>query len=188
MKKTNSFLIVAIAAAMSIFGTPVHAAGPKGDSVIDVARAANSTPCAEDFEGVCAFEQFDTLIFALEATGLDMVLDSRNGQVTIFAPIDDAFDALPEGLLGALVADPDLLTEVLLYHVAKGRRDAASVIDSDTIRMFNRARIGVDFDGADVYLIDNDSLGTGSADAKVIVPNIDAANGIIHVIDNVLVP
>lgn len=188
MKKSNQVLIGAAAAAISLLTTPIFAAGPKGDSVIDVARAANSTPCPEDFEGVCPFEQFDTLIFALEATGLDMVLDSRNGQVTVFAPIDAAFEALPDGLLGTLVGDPDLLAEVLLYHVAKGRRDAASVIDSDTIRMFSQSRIAVDFDGSDVYLIDNDSLETGSADAKVIVPNVGAANGIIHVIDNVLIP
>lgn len=170
-----NIIIKTIATAMLIVGaTSATAAGPKGDSVIDVARSVNSST------GL-----FDTLLFALEETGLDDVLDQRNGQVTIFAPTDDAFDNLPEGVLAYLVANPEVLADVLLYHVAKGRRDAADVSGSDQIRMFNGAFVGVYLDGSNVRLEDNAEF---SDDATVFIPNVEAANGIIHVIDEVLVP
>lgn len=173
--KVNHIIIKTVATAMLIVGAnSAVAAGPKGDSVIDVARSVNAST------GL-----FDTLLFALEETGLDDVLDQRNGQVTVFAPTDDAFDNLPEGVLADLVADPEALADVLLYHVAKGRRDAAEVSGSDQIRMFNGAFIGVYLDGPDVRLMDNAEF---SSDATVIIPNQEAANGIIHVIDEVLVP
>ncbi|MDX1616710.1 MAG: fasciclin domain-containing protein [Candidatus Promineifilaceae bacterium] len=183
MKNAKLFLFVAVMVAMVFAIAPVSAEGhlgqngPKGDSVIDVAVAVNS-------EGAYA-GQFDTLIFALQATGLADVLDSRNGKVTVFAPTDDAFAALPAGVLDSLVSDPDALANVLLYHVAPGDRDAGEVAGSEQIRMFNGDFVGVYMDGGNVFLTDNADF---SADAKVIVPNVGAANGIIHAIDQVLVP
>ena len=61
--------------------------------------------------------KFETLVTALEAAGLDSTLADENGEFTVFAPTDDAFAALPEGTLDALLADTDLLTDILLYHV-----------------------------------------------------------------------
>lgn len=174
MKLNTIFLKATLALALVSGANSLLAAGPKGDSVIDVARAVNADT------GL-----FDTLLFALEATGLDDVLDNRNGQVTVFAPTDDAFANLPEGVLAGLIADPAALENVLLYHVAKGRREAADVIESDQIRMFNRDFIGVYVDGSSVMLVDNEDL---LPDATVIIPNVPAANGVIHVIDEVLVP
>ncbi len=174
MKNTKVLLLAALLVVMAFAIAPVSADGPKGDSVIDVARAVN----AETGE-------FSTLLFALEATGLDDVLDARNGKVTVFAPTDAAFAALPPGVLASLVADPDALANVLLYHVAPGNRYAADVAGSEQIRMFNRDFVGVSYDGSNVFLIDNADF---SPDAQVVIPNVEAANGVIHVIDNVLVP
>jgi uncharacterized surface protein with fasciclin (FAS1) repeats len=168
MKNTKVLLLAALLVVLAFAIAPVSAAGPKGDSVIDVARAVN----AESGE-------FSTLLFALEATGLDEVLDARNGKVTVFAPTDAAFAALPPGVLDSLVADPEALANVLLYHVAPGNRYAADVIDSDQIRMFNGDFASVYFDGENVFLNGN---------AQVIMANVGAANGVIHVINNVLVP
>ena len=174
MQLNKRFLNACLVLVLAVMASSAYAKGPKGDSVIDVARAVNSET------GL-----FDTLIFALEATGLDDVLDNRNGQVTVFAPTDQAFDNLPEGVLASLVADPEALADVLLYHVAKGRRDAENVAGSDQIRMFNGEFIGVYLDGDSVMLVDNEDA---LPDATVIIPNQAAANGIIHVINEVLVP
>lgn len=174
MKNIKVLTLAALLVVLAFAIAPVSADGPKGDSVIDVARSVNAQT-----------GEFSILLFALDATGLDDVLDARNGQVTVFAPTDAAFAALPPGVLDSLVSDPEALADVLLYHVATGRRDAAEVIGSDQIRMFNRDFVGVSFDGTNVYLVDNADF---SPDAQVIIPNVPAANGIIHVIDNVLVP
>jgi len=174
MKYTKVLMLAALLTVLAFAIAPASADGPKGTSVVDVARSIN----AETGE-------FSTLLFALEATGLDEVLDARNGQVTVFAPTDAAFEALPDGVLASLVANPDALANVLLYHVAPGARYAADVADSEQIRMFNRDFVGVSFDGSNVYLTDNADF---SPDAKVIIPNVMADKGVIHAIDNVLVP
>ena len=70
---------------------------------------------------------FETLVTVLEAAGLDSTLADENGEFTVFAPTDDAFAALPEGTLDALLADTDLLTDILLYHVISD-----SVVGSET--------------------------------------------------------
>jgi len=188
MKATRNYLIGLICAVLTATTTSALAGeqkGPKGDSVIDVAIAANAAGGA--FEG-----QLDILILALSSTAdeegdptLADVLDSRNGQVTVFAPTDDAFGKLPEGLLGDLLADKASLVDVLLYHVAKGRRDADDVITSSQIRMFNGEFVGVTLDGELAFLTDNSEA---SDDAQIIAVNVPAANGIIHVIDEVLIP
>ena len=157
MKNTKVLLLAALLLVMAFAIAPVSADGPKGDSVIDVARAVNAQT-----------GEFDTLLFALEATGLDDVLDARNGKVTGGGG-DDVFGE----------------ANVLLYHVAPGARYAADVAGSEQIRMFNRDFVDVSYDGTNVFLIDNAGF---SPDAKVVMPNVEAANGVIHVIDNVLVP
>ena len=126
---------------------------------------------------------------ALEATGLDMALDGM-GQFTVFAPTDAAFGNLfsnpdfpftPEEVL----ADTELLTNVLLYHVARGRRPAEDVVTSDQIRMMNGGFNQVMVDGMGAYLIDTSDI---TPDAQIITTDIMTSNGIIHVIDEVLLP
>jgi uncharacterized surface protein with fasciclin (FAS1) repeats len=101
-----------------------------------------------------------------------------NGQFTVFAPTDDAFEKLnltPENV-GKL--PEDALTDILLYHVARGRRYAEDVVGSERIRMLNR---GFLFQDAGVL-----TFPTGSA--NIIITDVEAANGIIHVIDTVVLP
>jgi uncharacterized surface protein with fasciclin (FAS1) repeats len=148
-------------------------AAPPGQTLVDVAIAVNS-------EGPYA-GQFDTLIAAVLAADAVVVNTlSGNGQHTVFAPTDDAFAALglnPDNIGSAL--SKEVLTAVLLYHVSPGRRDAAQVLGSKRIRMvqggFLRQKDGV--------LTDN--LGR---QANIIVTDVAAANGIIHVIDAVVLP
>ncbi|UCG85690.1 MAG: fasciclin domain-containing protein [Gemmatimonadota bacterium] len=119
---------------------------------------------------------FSILATALSATGLDNVL-AGEGPFTIFAPTDAAFDALPAARLDALLADPGALTEVLLYHAVAGRvysGDLEGVVSTETLVGFPLL-----FDLSD---------GAKVNDANILATNVLATNGVIHVIDKVLLP
>jgi uncharacterized surface protein with fasciclin (FAS1) repeats len=154
------------------------AAGPKGDNLVDVAIAVNS-------EGPFAGE-FDTLIAAVLAADPAVVQTlTGNGQHTVFAPTDTAFGMLgiTDENLDDLLADGTLtvegLTNILLYHVAHGRRDSGDVLASEKIRMLNRGFV----QQAGGVLTDNQ----GNM-SNIIVTDVPAANGIIHAINGVLLP
>jgi uncharacterized surface protein with fasciclin (FAS1) repeats len=148
-------------------------AAPPGDTIVDVAIAVNS---AGPYAG-----EFDTLIAAvLAADPAVLATLSGNGQHTVFAPTDDAFEAL--GLNATNIntsLSQAVLTDILLYHVAHGRRDAEDVLGSDRIRTLQR---GFLFQDSGVL---TDNL---DRDANIIVTDVPAANGIIHVIDAVVLP
>jgi len=124
-------------------------------------------------------ENFSTLVTALQAAGLVEALQGE-GPFTVFAPTNEAFEALPEGALDALVADPEALTDVLLYHVAEGEAMAADVLELDgqKVETLLGQYLDITIDG-DAVLVDN---------AQVIVPDVKASNGVIHVVDTVLLP
>ena len=139
---------------------------PELGSIVDVARDAGS---------------FTTLLTALEAAGLDATLADEDSDFTVFAPTDEAFEALPEGTLDTLLADTDLLTDVLLYHVITDSvvgSDTALSLAGTTQLMANEAKLAITVRGDALYL--NESL--------VIDTDIEASNGVIHVIDAVLTP
>jgi uncharacterized surface protein with fasciclin (FAS1) repeats len=123
--------------------------------------------------------RFTTLVAALEAAGLVEALQDE-GPFTVFAPTDDAFAALPDGTVEGLLADTEALTQVLLYHVVDGKVMAVQVLD---------------LDGQQVETLSGDSLSVvidGEAvqinEAQVIIADVEASNGVIHVINSVLVP
>jgi len=124
-------------------------------------------------------ESFSTLVTALQAAGLVEALQGE-GPFTVFAPTNEAFEALPEGALDALVADPEALTDVLLYHVVEGEAMAADVLELDDqkVETLLGQYLDITIDG-DAVLVDN---------AQVIVPDVKASNGVIHVVDTVLLP
>jgi uncharacterized surface protein with fasciclin (FAS1) repeats len=123
--------------------------------------------------------RFTTLVTALQEAELVEALQAE-GPFTVFAPTDDAFAALPEGTVEGLLADKEALTNVLLYHVVDGKMMAADVIDLDgqEVETLSGDKIMVALDGENVLI--NES--------KVIIPDIEASNGVIHVIDSVLLP
>jgi uncharacterized surface protein with fasciclin (FAS1) repeats len=120
---------------------------------------------------------FSTLLAAVDRAGLVEALLAP-GQRTVFAPNDAAFAKLNLTAANINTVPLDALTDILLYHLASGRRDAASVVGSTQIRMLNGdfTTISVTSDGA---FINN---------AKIIGVNNFTSNGIIHVIDTVLIP
>jgi transforming growth factor-beta-induced protein len=122
---------------------------------------------------------FTTLVAAIDRAGLEPTL-ALEGPFTVFAPSDEAFAQLPEGTVDSLLAEPDMLAEVLnyyYYHVVPGRvtaADAAALAAAPTVQG-EELRVSVD--------------GSLHVDgAHVLSTDIEAANGIIHVIDRVLLP
>ncbi|HDR72891.1 MAG TPA: fasciclin domain-containing protein [Methanoculleus sp.] len=120
---------------------------------------------------------FNTLVRAVQTAGLEDVL-SGQGPFTVCAPNDAAFDALPEEKLDALMHDRDQLANVLKYHVASGIYTSNDVREMKTIRTLLGQEIPVRVEGNNVMI----------GDARVIQPDIEATNGIIHILDRVLIP
>lgn len=120
---------------------------------------------------------FTTLVAAVQAAGLVDTL-SGPGPFTVFAPTDAAFAALPEGALDDLLADPDALAEVLTYHVVAGEFRAADVVGLTEVETVQGGTLSIEVDG--------DTVRVGGA--TVVATDVEASNGVIHVIDTVLLP
>ena len=125
--------------------------------------------------------RFTTLVTALEAADLVETLQGE-GPFTVFAPTDDAFAKLPEGTLEALLADIPQLTNILLYHVVDGKVMAADVVALDG-KMVDTLLEGKQFE-----LMLYDEMVKLNEEVGVIITDIEASNGVIHVIDTVLLP
>ncbi len=121
--------------------------------------------------------RFETLVAALQAAELVETLQS-DGPFTVFAPTDDAFAALPEGTVESLLEDIPALTDILLYHVVAGDVRAADVVTLESAVTVQGESVSITVEGDDVRI--NDSL--------VIIADIVASNGVIHVVDAVLLP
>lgn len=122
--------------------------------------------------------RFVTLTTALKTAALEETL--RGGTFTVFAPTDDAFAALPADTITALVSSPAAMSEVLLYHVVAGTNTLESLTGQQTIATVNGAEITITVDDEGKVLV-NDS-------AQIIVSDVVATNGLIHIIDVVLLP
>jgi uncharacterized surface protein with fasciclin (FAS1) repeats len=155
---------VAVAAALA-FGTlfvapSIAEAGKPAKNIVQVARDAGT---------------FQTLLAALKATDLVGTLSGQGkGPFTVFAPNDAAFAKLPAGTVEALLADPQALKNILLYHVAAGELNAAADTSRTSLTMANGQTITI-----------NGAMVNGS---NIIATDIMARNGVIHVIDTVLLP
>ena len=127
-------------------------------------------------ELAAATPDLSTLVTAVTQAGLVETL-SGDGPFTVFAPTNAAFDALPDGTLDTLLADPTgALTEVLTYHVCEGTFMAADLSDGDTLETL--------LEDAEVTIMVGATVMVN--DATVIIPDVMAANGVVHVIDAVL--
>ncbi len=124
--------------------------------------------------------RFNTLVAAVEAAGLAETL-SGEGPFTVFAPTDDAFAALPAGTVESLLLpeNKQALTDILLYHVASGKVMAADVVTLTSVPTLLGKDVTVTVKDGKVFLNDT---------AEVIITDIEASNGVIHVIDAVLIP
>ena len=120
---------------------------------------------------------FSTLVAAVTAAGLVDTLKSA-GPFTVFAPTNEAFAKIPKATLDGLLADKAALTKILTYHVVAGK-----VMASEVVAMHSAKTV----EGSDV-IIKAEQSGVHINDAKVIATDIECDNGVIHVIDTVLMP
>lgn len=120
---------------------------------------------------------FSTLVAAVKAAGLVDAL-SGDTELTVFAPTNAAFAKLPAGTLEALLADKEKLADILKYHIVAGKVLAKDVVNLDSADALNGKELEIDTEGAQVRI----------NNANVIKTDIEAKNGVIHVIDTVLIP
>jgi uncharacterized surface protein with fasciclin (FAS1) repeats len=137
-------------------------AGKASSDIVDTAVAAGS---------------FETLAAALQAAGLVDTLKGE-GPFTVFAPTDEAFAKLPEGTVEALLNDIPKLQAILTYHVVAGKVMAADVVQLKKAETVNGQSVKIKVKG-DSVMVDN---------ARVVKTDILASNGVIHVIDSVILP
>ena len=155
--------------------------------------SAQDAPTQNLVEIAAGNEDFSTLVDLVTAAGLVDVLADPNASWTVFAPTNDAFELVPAPVLEALAADPALLTRVLTYHVIDG-----AVLSTDVAGMLTEntaAAESMEMTGVGEPTTGSELTFTATADgalyvdgAKVITPDIVATNGVVHVIDRVLVP
>jgi uncharacterized surface protein with fasciclin (FAS1) repeats len=119
---------------------------------------------------------FNTLVTAVKAAGLVDTLKGP-GPFTVFAPTDDAFAKLPPGTLDSLLKDVPQLTKILKYHVVSGKVTAADVANLTSANTVEGSSVKIDA-----------SNGVKVNGATVVTPDVIADNGVIHVIDSVLIP
>lgn len=173
MSKFVFALLIAVLAFGS-FAAPAVKAAPKTNTIVDVALAANAQT-----------GEFSILIAALKAADPSVLQTlSGKGQFTVFAPTDAAFVSLLGELhltADQLLSNKALVTKVLLYHVARGYRDSADVLASDRIRTLQ---------GGFLYQSDGVLTDANGRTANLVpgLLDIKASNGVIHVIDRVVLP
>ena len=124
-------------------------------------------------------DQFSTLVTAIQASGITETLQ-KSGDLTVFAPTNAAFKALPEGTLGSLLKpeNKEKLIQILTYHVVEGKVTASQVIGLES---------ATSLEGSTIDITANKS-GVMVNDATVVKTDIMASNGVIHVIDKVIMP
>lgn len=145
--------------------------------LLAAAIAFGSVASAADIVDTAVAGHFDTLVAAVKAAGLVDTLKG-SGPFTVFAPTDAAFAKLPPGTLEALLKDPAKLKDILLFHVVSGKVMAADVVKLKGAKTVEGASVMVMANGSAV-MIDN---------ANVTKTDIVCDNGVIHVIDTVILP
>ena len=161
MIRTIRFAAAVLAVAGLVAVTPLSADHHGKKDIVDTAVAAG---------------QFNTLAAALTAAGLVETLKGK-GPFTVFAPTDAAFAKLPAGTVEGLLKDKAKLTKILTYHVVPGKVLAADVVKLKDAKTVQGSTVKIDT-----------TSGVKVNNATVVKTDIEASNGVIHVIDTVLMP
>jgi uncharacterized surface protein with fasciclin (FAS1) repeats len=151
-----------VAGSLLLGGSVVDRPDETRSNIVEVAVSAGS---------------FNTLVAAVQAAGLVETL-SGEGPFTVFAPTDEAFALIPEADLNALLADKEALTAVLTYHVVAGKVYAKDVVNLTSAQTVNGQSV-------EIQVMDGKVMIDG---ATVVSTDIEASNGVIHVIDRVIFP
>ena len=188
MKRSIALLVPALAIAIaacssaaspSAAPTTAPTATPAPTAAAPSTAPSASAAMTKDIvETATEAGSFKTLLTAVKAAGLVETLQGK-GPFTVFAPTDAAFAALPAGTLDGLLKDPAALKKILLYHVVSGSVRSDQVVGLTSATSVEGSPVAIAVKDGTVYL--NDS-------AKVVTADVMASNGVIHVIDAVLLP
>ena len=181
MKRSSILLSVVMVAAFVLAACATPATPAPTQVPPTPAPTATEAPveASDIVDTAIADGRFTTLVAALQAAELVDALKAE-GPFTVFAPTDDAFAALPEGTLDSLLLpeNKQTLTDILLYHVVEGKVMAADVTGLKSATTLLGKDVTVKVDMGNVYI----------NDAKVIITDIETSNGVIHVVDAVILP
>ena len=176
MKRWSIALVIALVVAVPVV---LAACGSESDEATPSASPTPSMVLKDIVDTAVEAGDFTTLVTAVTAADLVETLKGE-GPYTVFAPTDAAFAAVPKETLDALLADPKgALADVLTYHVVSGKVMAADLSDGMMIDTVNGAQLEVKINADGTVMI---------GDATVVTADIETSNGVIHVIDTVLVP
>ena len=170
MRPIRTILAVSAASAVAL-----AAAGPA--SAVQADHSARATADKNIVETAVATGKFKTLASLLQQAGLAGTLQGK-GPYTVFAPTDAAFAKVPKATLDALGKDKAKLRAVLLYHVAEGKLTAAKVVKRSSVKTLNGQRVSVRVSNGKAYV----------GGARVTTADVRASNGVMHVINRVLLP
>ncbi len=171
-RQMNTQMMVLISCSLMA----ASAASAGGAGAKPSAAPAQTAACMSIADTVMNTAQFSTLLTALQAA--DLVNTLKGGQYTVFAPTDDAFNKVPSDVLAGVLNDPELLKSVLLYHVVPGKVNAKQVMSLKSVKTAQGGTLSVSMMGSKVMI----------NGANVVQADVMACNGIIHIVDTLLLP
>jgi uncharacterized surface protein with fasciclin (FAS1) repeats len=182
MSKCIAYLAAAAFSALALTTTivaPVHAEG----RTVMVGGAA-MFPSRNIIQNAVNSKDHTTLVAAVKAAGLVETLEGK-GPFTVFAPTNMAFGKLPAGTVDTLVKPENkaMLTKILTYHVVPGRLEASSLTDGKKLKTAEGEELTVKHQDGKVWIID-----AKGGSSMVTISNVNQSNGVIHVVDTVLMP
>jgi uncharacterized surface protein with fasciclin (FAS1) repeats len=182
MSKRIATLAAAAFSALALSSTIVASAHAEERTVM--VGGAAMYPSKNIIQNAVNSKDHTTLVAAVKAAGLVQTLEGR-GPFTVFAPTNVAFGKLPAGTVDTLIKPENkaTLTKILTYHVVPGKLEAADLKDGQMLKTVEGEQLTVRRDGKSVMIVDSKG-GT----SMVTVPNVNQSNGVIHVIDSVLMP
>ena len=190
---TATAAVAALAFTLTACGSDDDDAAASGDATTSTSEAEEMEPAegamddtmpATVVDIAAGNDDFSTLVAAVEAAGLVETL-SGEGPFTVFAPVNDAFDALPEGTVDSLLLpeNQEQLTAVLTYHVVPTKALSGDLTDGMTVTTVQGEDLTINIDDDGVTLTD-----AAGGTAMVVQADLEAGNGVVHVIDAVLMP
>jgi uncharacterized surface protein with fasciclin (FAS1) repeats len=180
MSNTRSRLLIAVA-AIAIAAGGVGVASVQANPMVGGAAMSSSKTIVDN---AVNSKDHTTLVAAVKAAGLVDTLEGP-GPFTVFAPTNEAFDKLPPGTVQTLVAPENkaMLTKILTYHVVAGKLEASDLTDGKKLKTVEGEELTVKKADGKVMIVD-----AKGGSSTVTIPNVNQSNGVIHVVDTVLMP
>ena len=184
-KLTSSRIALFSAAALSALALTTTVVAPaRADERTVMVGGAAMYPSRNIVQNAVNSKDHTTLVAAVKAAGLVQTLEGK-GPFTVFAPTNAAFGKLPAGTVDSLVKPENkgTLTKILTYHVVPGRLEASDLTDGKVLKTVQGEKLTVKRDGDKIWIVDSKG-GT----SMVTISNVNQSNGVIHVVDSVLMP